>query len=105
MGGVKVKEVSEAQTSLFGRRMARLEQLYILLRGLRRDYTQAQIAQIQKKATIYEANMNVSHGERQGIASAQTAQDATEVLQLKGEIEVCEDEIRFLEFCVKWTDD
>lgn len=110
MGAVVAKgpaadQSAPGDTSLFGRRLARLEQVVILLRGLRRDYTQAQIAQIQKKAEIYTANMKVSHGERQGIASAETAQDTTEVLQLKGEIEVLEDERRFLEFCVTWTDD
>lgn len=98
----KISEIADEQINLFARRMARLEQVNILLRGLRRDYTQALIAERQQKADQYNANMHVSHGERQGIASAATVQIATDVLQLKGEIDVLEDERRFLEFCVTW---
>lgn len=97
---------SEAQVAesggLFARRLARLEQVKNLLAGLRRDQAQLLIAQTQQKAEHYNANMHVSHGERQGIASAATAQIATEILQVKGDIEVLEDERRFLEFCVTY---
>lgn len=102
MGG-SVKEVDSAQVSLFHARMARLEQVTILLRGLRNDLTQAKIAERQQKADQYNANMHVSHGERQGIASAATAQIATDIIQLQGDIDVLEDERRFLEFCVTWV--
>lgn len=95
---------ASAPPSLFAQRLARLEQITILLRGLRRDLAQTKIAQIQQKAAIYNDNLHVSHGERQGIASAGTSQIATEILQLDGEIEVLEDERRFLELCIAWDE-
>lgn len=101
MGGVAA--LDSAQTDLFARRMTRLEEVTRLLIGVRREHTQACMTQVQQKARIYEDNMQVSHGERQGIASAQTADIALQVLQLKGQIDVLEDERRFLEFCVQWV--
>lgn len=94
--------VIEAEGSLFGRRLKALETCNRRLRGLRRDLTQLLIAERQQKADIYLANMHVSHGERQGIASAETKQIATEILQVKGEIEVAEDEERFLRLCIEY---
>lgn len=92
----------EADAPLFARRLARLEQVNILLRGLRHELTQLLVAERQQKAQIYEANMGVSHGERQGIASAATAQIGSEILQAKGSIDALEDEQQFLKFCIEW---
>lgn len=102
MGG-KVAEIEQAADDLFATRIKRLEEVTRLLIGLRRDLTQLAITERQQKADIYNANMNVSHGERQGIANAQTAQIATEVLQIKGQIDVLEEERDFLKFCVEWV--
>lgn len=95
-------DASAAGADLFGRRLAELEKINLRLTGLRRDYANAQIAQIQQKADIYNASTASSHGERQGIASAGTAQIATEVLQLKAEVDIAEDRRRFLEFCITY---
>lgn len=102
MGGVAALDA--AQDDLFATRLHRLEEVTTLLAGLRRDYAACLIAERQQKAEIYEANMHVSHGERQGMANAQTALIGTEVLQLKANIEVLEDERRFLEFTIQWTE-
>lgn len=105
MGGqaaVADPDEDEARDDLFATRLKRLEKVTHLLIGARRDYAACLIAERQQKAEIYEANMHVSHGERQGMANAQTAPIGTEVLQLKANIEVLEDERRFLEFCITW---
>lgn len=98
----QVAELEAESSQLFARRMVRGEQVVILLRGLRRDLNNSLIAERQQKSAIYLANMNVSHGERQGIANAETAQIGTEILQLKGQIEVLEEELAWIKFCVEW---
>ena len=100
--GSKAATATAPDASTFARRLVRLEQVNHLLRGCRREMTQLLIAERQQKAEIYLAHMHVSHGERQGIASAETKQIATEILQLKGNIDVLEDEQHFLEFCITY---
>ena len=100
----KISETQVAQRDLFAERMRRLEQVSLLIRGLKRDYGQLLVTQIQQKAEHYNANMHVSHGERQGIANAETAQIATEVQQVRSQIDVLEEERDFLMFCVQWTE-
>lgn len=86
----------------FARRMARLEDVTNQLIGLRRELTTCLVTERQQKAEIYAQNMAVSHGERQGIASAQTASIGAEIIQLKGQIEVLEEEANFLRFATQW---
>lgn len=103
MGEVVAK--GDAPMSALARRVTRLDAINSRLTGLKRDYTQLLIQQVQEKANIYNANMHVSHGERQGIVSASTSQIATEVLQIKGEIEVLEEEQAHLRFLTQWVED
>lgn len=91
---------SEAQ-QLFHRRMSRLEQVSILLRQLYREHAQTLIAEKQQKANIYLSSEAKSHGEREGLASAQAINYSTEVLLLKGQITALEEERDFIKFCVE----
>ena len=101
--GATVTETEEAPVSLFARRVVRLEQVSIQLRALRRDWTQCLIAERQEKANIYLNAAANSHGERQGIASAQTASISTEALLLKGEIDALEEERDMLKFLIEYV--
>lgn len=102
MGAVKVKpEAEEEHTSLFARRITRLEQVSVQLRYLHREATQCLIAEKQHKANIYLNAQAKSHGEREGIASAQSVSLSTETLLLKGEIASLEEERDFLRFCIE----
>lgn len=98
----QVAELDQAQGELFGRRLHALESCTGKLKILRRTYAELQVTERQQKARIYEENMHVAHGERQGLATHGTAAIASEILQIKGEIEMLEDERRFLEFCVTY---
>lgn len=98
-----VDELDEAQGDLFAKRITRLEEVTRLLIGLRREYATVLVSERQMKSQIYLDHMDVSHGERQGIASARTVDIAVQVLQLRGQIEVLEEERNFLRFCVEWV--
>lgn len=87
----------------FAKRIRRLEDVTNQLIGLRRELTTCLVTERQQKAEIYAQNMGVSHGERQGIASAQTAPIGAEIIQLKGQIEVLEEERDFLKHANEWV--
>lgn len=99
-----VGDFEAAQADVFAQRLFRLQVIKDRLIGLRRDYAQTQASKLQAKANIYQQNIAVSHGERQGMASAQTADQEAEALVLKAEIDGLEDERRFLEFMVTWSE-
>lgn len=95
-------EFEAARQELFVRRITRLEQVSVQLRHLYRDHTQCLIAERQQKADVYLNSQAPSHGERQGIASAQTSALSTEALLLKGEIDALVEERDFLRFCIEY---
>ena len=94
-------DVMSAAQALFVRRLTRLEQVSVLLRNLYREHAQCLIAEKQHKANIYLSSEARSHGEREGIASAQSVSLSTETLLLKGEISSLEEERDFLRFCIE----
>jgi hypothetical protein len=106
MGDTDMKaKGSEPAPSPLARRVTRLDQINTRLIGLKRDYGTLLVTQIQQKADIYQAHMHVSHGERQGIANAQTAQIATEVQEIKSQIDALEEERDHLRFLTQWVED
>ncbi len=93
-------EFQAAADDLFARRMLRLEEVSRLLRHLYREQAQTHIAEKQQKAAIYMASEARSHGEREGLASAQAINYSTETLTLMGDIRSLEEERDFLKFCI-----
>lgn len=93
--------LADESSQLFARRITRLEQVSILLRHLYKEHAQTLIAEKQQKANIYLSSEAKSHGEREGLASAQAINYSTEVLLLKGEITALEEERDFIKFCVE----
>jgi len=97
-----VKQATEPTVTMFARRLSRLEQVSIQIRGLRRDLTQTLITERVQKANVYLNSAATSHGEKQGQATAHTASISSESLSLKGEIDALEEERDFLRFCIEY---
>ncbi len=89
------------RADLFARRLTRLEEVSRNLRIFYREYAQIVTAERQQKADIYLNAAAPSHGERQGIATAQTASLTSEALLLKGEIDALEEERSHLRFLIE----
>lgn len=88
--------------SLFARRMARLEQVSIELRNLRRDYTECVKSEMQSKSDQYLHGGGSSHAERDALSRHNTVSLSVEKADLKGQLDVLEEERNFLQFAIEW---
>ncbi len=95
-------EFAIAAAELFARRITRLEEVSRLLRHLYREHSMCLIAEKQQKAAIYTQSEARSHGEREGLASAQAVNYSTETLTLMGDIKALEEERDMLKFLVMY---
>jgi len=105
---VRVKKADAAapesapESSLFARRLSRLEQISILLRHAYRDHARCLEAEKRQKASLYLGSEARSHGEREGYASANAVDLSVETLTVKAEISALEEERDFIKFCIEY---